>query len=153
MQITTSYATFRETAPLSLLQLLKAEIMRGSTERKSENNPECIFITLLSFSSFNLVISGVWEPCRTTSINVWHSGLHHRPHSIEISLYSACMTTIQSVARHECTFWLVSATLKKLSTAPASVSLLPSYAKTFLDTTLPSRCLYHYAVGRCVVIG
>lgn len=78
-----------------------------------------------SFSSFNLVISGVWEPCRTTSINVWHSGLHHRPHSIEMSLYSACMTTIQSVARHECTFWLVSATLKKLSTAPASVSLLP----------------------------
>lgn len=38
----------RAIAPLSTLQLLKAEIMRGSKKRKTENKPEYIFITLLT---------------------------------------------------------------------------------------------------------
>lgn len=35
-----------------------------------------------SFSSYNLVISGVWERCRAACINIG-SGIHHNPCSIE----------------------------------------------------------------------
>ena len=72
--------------------------MRGSEERKIENRPEYIFITLHRFSSYNPVISGVWEKCKTASINIWLSGLHHRPCSIGRSSDSARVPTVQSVA-------------------------------------------------------
>lgn len=54
----------RQTAPLSVLQLLKAEIMRGRKERKNRKWSWMYFYNAAhSFSSGKLVISAVWEQC------------------------------------------------------------------------------------------
>lgn len=73
--------------------------MRGGKERNDKHrkqNRMYFHNSTCSFSSYNPVISGVWEQRWAASINVWRSGIHHRPRSIETSSYLKCMSTIQS---------------------------------------------------------
>lgn len=105
-----------------------------------------------SFSSYNPVISGVWEPCRTASINIWRSGNYHRPRSIETSSYSECMTTIQSVAWHEC--WLVPVTINTLSKLLYRCFLVTTHHQNlFIAMIFLSACLCDCTVVQCDVIG
>lgn len=73
--------------------------MRGGKERNDKHrkwNRMYFHNSTCSFSSYNPVISGVWEQRWTASINIWRSGIHHRPRSIETSSYLKCMNNIQS---------------------------------------------------------